>query len=161
MIKTRGYTVIEVMIVIAILATLALSVSPLTGSWIQSSDLTETEAQLTQGIARAKSASIRNLRAASNGAPVAALCISGTKMMTILEGTSSDAPNCATPTGTQLWQSQLDTDVNIVNKDSSSAVSCLCFDNRGVITTSGCSSCAATANFTLSTGYKSEDVSIY
>lgn len=157
--KQYGFTLVELLIVVAILAFLTLAAAPLSGAWVQDADLLKVEGEFTQAIGRAKASALRNQRAALASEPVTAICVSNTKVLTVLEGTQATAPNCGTPAGTQLWTAQLDSDVSVTS--SGNAVSCMCFDNRGLLTTSSCAGCLTQSTFTLSAGSKNETVYIY
>lgn len=159
--KQRGFTLVEVLIVIAIIAVIIFIAAPLSGGWLRDANLLTAEAQLTEAIGRAKAASLRNSSAATGDNPVTAVCRSNGNLLTVREGTAAAAPSCSTPAGTQVWQAQIDTKVTV--QVSGSTLSCLCFANKGQTTTSGtCSSCAASTSFTLSaTGTDSVTVAIF
>jgi prepilin-type N-terminal cleavage/methylation domain-containing protein len=157
--KQRGFTLIEVMIVVAIFALIVLVAAPLSGGWIRESDLVTAEAQLTEAIGRAKAAALRNGRAATDENPVAAVCRSDSNLLTVIEGTAAAAPSCA-PTGNQIWQAQLSSHVTV--EVDSSNLSCLCFSNKGQLTTAGaCGSCSTSTNFTLNAGSHTTNVAVY
>lgn len=160
----RGFTLIEVLIVIAIFALIVLVAAPLSGSWVRDANVLEAEGQLTQAVGRAKAAAFRNKMGGLDTNPVAAICLSAGNLLTVREGTSAGvAPSCAaTPQGDQLWQTQIDENVS-VKRDATNAFTCVCFNNKGMATTQGtCSSCASTAGFLLSaSGVSSRAVSLY
>jgi|SRR5690606_565123 len=154
--KKTGFTLIEILIVIAIFALIILVAAPLTGSWVSDANRLEAEAQLTQAIGRAKAAALRNHRAATGDNPVTAVCLSGNNELTIREGTDAAAPNCDPAAGTELWQVQINKNVTVQN------FSCLCFTNKGLLTNDGaCSSCSTTTEFSLTAGGESVPVTLY
>lgn len=138
----RGYTLIEVLIVIAILAFVVLLAAPLSGTWVSDANIQETQGQLQEAVGKAKSIALRNQMMALGGAPVAAICISNAMALTVRKGTAGVPPSCVAPlAGEQVWQTQISTKVSI--KQSSTVVSCICFDNKGLVTTNDtCSTCA-------------------
>lgn len=150
--KVRGYTLIEVLIVIAILAAVVLLAAPISGSWIADSNIQEAEGQLKEAIGRAKSIALRNQMMARGDAPVAAICISTERALTVRKGTSAEPPECSsTPKGEQVWQSQINQKVTL--KKDADTVSCLCFNNKGLTTIGGtCSACTSDTTLTLSVG---------
>lgn len=173
--RNSGFTLIEVLIVIAIFAMIILVGVPLTGGWVTDANRLETEGQLTQAMGRAKAAALRNYMGATNEedpvtkevAPVAAICLSDANLLTIRQGTPGSpptAPSCDPATGTQLWQAQLHKNIKVkvkVQPDSADFV-CMCFDNRGVPTQGGsCSSCTKSMDFSLIAGGETEPVALY
>jgi|GEM_PF-811935 len=159
--KQSGFTLIEVMIVIAIVALIALVAAPLSGSWVRDADLLNAESQLTEAVARAKALSLRNSRAATGESPAAVVCRSSTNLLTVMEGSTATAPSC-TPTGTQVWRAQMKTNVSV--QVDSKDLSCLCFNNKGAITTATpcTTSCATSTTFSLNAnGGEPLDVAIY
>lgn len=156
-----GFTLIEIMIVIGLIAFLALTVSPIGGSWIRSADVQKTEGNLMEAIGRAKAAALRNPSGVVGDMPVTAICIGDT--LVVLQSTDNDPPNCAGLVGRQLWRTTLDTGVNITaGNDSTTPVSCACFNNKGLLSsTNTCSSCASNTTFHLSAGNKYATVSIH
>lgn len=148
--RMRGFTLIEVMIVIAIFSLIILVAAPLSGGWVRDADLLTTESQLTEAVGRAKAASLRNASAATGENPAAVVCRSNTNLLTVIEGTSAVAPSC-TPTGTQVWQAQMNSKVTV--QVNSTAFNCLCFNNKGAVTTTApCNACAASTSFSLDAG---------
>lgn len=145
---SKGFSLIEIMIVIAVIALVVLVAAPLTGNWVSDAKRIEAEAQLTQAVGRAKAAALRNHMAATGESPVTAICLSDSNLLTVLEGTAGAAPSCASAGGTKLWQAQLHKGISV--KVDSNDFSCVCFNNKGLLTTSGsCSACATTSNLSL------------
>jgi type IV pilus assembly protein PilA len=159
--KQRGFTLIEIMVVIGLVALLVLVVAPFGGNWMRDAELQDAESQLTQAIGRAKAAALRNKRGETSGGPVAAVCLSNTNIITLREGNSAAQVSCgASPTGDQLWQSQLKTHITV--QVNSSAFACVCFNNKGIVTNNGgCSACAASTQFSLTTGSLSSTLALY
>lgn len=160
--KKQGFTLIEVLIVIAIFALIVLVAAPLSGSWVRDANLLETEGQLTQAVGRAKAAALRNKVAATGDNPVSAVCLSNNNVLTVREGTAAGiAPHCTTPAGDQLWQTQVNTNVTV--KANGAALSCMCFTNKGLLTAQGnCAGCSTSTSFNLSaSGTTPQDFALY
>jgi type IV pilus assembly protein PilA len=159
--KQNGFTLIEVLIVISILALIMLVAAPFSGSWVRDARLLETEGQLTQAMGRAKAAALRNGMGAMDANPVVAICKTNTNLVTVIEGISGTPPNCSPAAGTQIWQAQINTDVTV--NVNSALLSCLCLDNKGAVTTTGaaCSACSTATEFSLTSGSVSSSVAIY
>lgn len=156
----RGFTLIEILITIAIIALIILVAAPLSGGWVRDADLINTEAQLTEAVGRAKAAALRNNRAATGDNPAAVICRSNTNLLTVMEGTSAAAPSC-TPTGTQIWQAQIKSSITV--EVNNTAFSCLCFNNKGATTISApCSNtCATSTSFSLNASGHVTNVAVY
>jgi type IV pilus assembly protein PilA len=160
--KQRGFTLIEVMIVLAIFSLIVIVAAPLSGSWVREANMTESEGQLTQAVGRAKAAALRNKMGATGNAPASAVCLSNTKLLTVREGTSAGvAPHCTTPTGDQLWQAQVNASITV--QANSAALSCMCFTNKGTLTNDGnCATCSTSTTFTISaTGVEPKSFALY
>lgn len=157
----RGFTLIEVLIVIAILAAVILLAAPLTGSWTADASIQESEGQLKEAIGRAKSIAQRNQMMAVGETPVAAICISDTKALTVRKGGENTPPSCAVnPAGTQVWQAQISQKVAV--KNGVNTVSCICFNNKGLISTAGnCAACTSSTELNLAVGNQSETFNIF
>lgn len=157
----KGFTLIEVLIVIAIIGALVLVAAPLTGGWVKEANITNVESAMNEAIGRAKAIALRNENAITGNNAVAAICIdSATRKLTVLESASAGAsPDCTTPTGAQVWQSQLSTDIAVTVAGAS--VTCLCFDNKSILTqASNCSTCTNATNFNLNSGGGIDPVSV-
>lgn len=149
--KIRGFTLIEVLIVIAIFALIILVAAPLSGYWVRDANRLEVEGQLTQATGRAKAAALRNYMAATGESPVTVICLSATNLLTVREGTAGVAPDCDPVTGTQLWQTQLSQNVTV--QSGGANFSCLCFNNKGALTSnSTCNVCSTSNELTLTAG---------
>lgn len=161
----KGYTLIEVLIVIGIFAATVLTVAPLTGAWLREAQMVETEGELTQAIGRAKAIALRNEMAAIGNNPAAAICINrpaapALPTITVREGANGVSPSCeAVPAGVQAWQTPLRREVAITANNID--VNCICFDNRGLLTTAGgCGACSVNTVFTLAAGGGSEPLTV-
>lgn len=163
--KIGGHTLIEAMTVITIIALLVLAGSPMTGKWVNGADIARTEGNLSQAIGHAKSLALRNPAGAINQTPAAAICISNTNKLTVLQHSGTSAPSCTGPAGVQSWETQLDSDVSIYEMigttASTTGVACMCFNNKGLITQTSCTTCASNTTFKLEAGSKYEIVSLH
>lgn len=156
--RQQGFTLIELMITIALLAFIVLIAAPLGGGWVRSADLIEVEGDMTQAFGRARAQALRNLPGAVGADPATAVCLSDTHQLTVLQGTDTDLPSCGTNTGTVLWQTQLDTDVTV--EFAGNDFSCACYNNQGYLTTQECAGCATEPKFKLVVGGGVDDETI-
>lgn len=152
--RQRGFTLIEVLITVALVGIIAVVASPLTGSIMSGSRISEAEGVLNQAVGKAKAIALRNHMGAMSDAPVAAVCISNTNQLTVEQGDSGTSPSCSTGDGSIVWTAQMNSDVAIKTSESGapSVVSCMCFSNKALLTSSSCSGCISNTNFQLSIG---------
>ena len=158
--KIEGaFTLVELMVVIAIMSILTVITIPAGYYWVENSRITNVKGNLTEAVGRAKGAAIRNERAVFGGDPVAIICISETSHLIILEGTAAAAPACEDSVGTQIWTAELDAKVTVSN--SGSEVTCLCFNNSGLLTTIVCAGCLTQPTVELAINDLDETIYIY
>jgi type IV pilus assembly protein PilA len=159
--RKKGFTLIEILITISLLALIILVAAPFSGSWVGDARVLETEGQLTQAMGKAKAAALRNRMGAINNNPVAIICKNNTNLVTVVEGISGTAPNCSPLAGSQIWETQIHSTVTI--NVNNAAMSCLCLDNKGAVTTAtaACSACSTATQFSLGSGSISSTVAIY
>lgn len=164
--QQKGFNLIELMIAVLFLGIFALGAISIGGGWINEADITKAEGDLNMAIGKAKAASLRNLMVATDDNPVVAICISNQNILTVLEGTAGASPECQTPTGTEIWRTQLDEGISLfeqgVGDDGQAiAIQCMCFDNKALLTETSCAACTTTSNVMLMAGSKDENFSIY
>lgn len=160
--QARGFTLIEILLVVAIFAVLLLVGIPLSSQWVKNANLVDAEAQLTQAVGRAKATALRNQMAATGNSPVAAVCLNNSNVLSMLEGVYGTPPNCTStpPSGNTTWQVQLKQGVTI--KNAGGAFSCVCFSNKGFLTNTGnCSACSSTTDFTLEAGSETVNITLH
>lgn len=162
--RQDGFTLIEILITIALVAIISLVAVPITSEWLRDSEVQVAEGQLTQAIGHAQASGIRNVPASTGDDHAAIICINTTTdALTVRESTSSVTADCtAANTATVLWQAKLESRVELVDT-SDNAVSCLCFNNKGLLTDQGssCSSCFTGNDLKITSGSASTDFSIY
>ncbi len=164
-IRVKGYTLIEIMITIAVIAVIALVTVPITGKWVQDADVSRTEGQILEAVGRIKASGIRNVSGAMGDDHVAIACISTlSDHLKVMESTSSVAADCTlSNTATKLWEDTLDSDVTITDINDV-AVTCLCTNNKGMLTqpaTGICSSCFNGTTLKISSGSQFQNIQIF
>ena len=150
-----GLTLIEVLIVVALIAMLAVTAAPLTGSWIAESQITDAESTLTEAVGRAKSAAMRNKPAVEGAGAVAIVCISSNKVEVKERKPGVGALACVAndSDSVELWSSSMPSQITLsYNPEGTLAVACMCFDRRGLPTTSNCSGCSVGSHIYFSRG---------
>lgn len=160
----KGFTLVEVMVVVTLVAILCVAGSPFTRAWTTNSEIVTAKGVLSQAVSRAKSLAMRNQLGIDTGQSAAAICLDSNKKLEVryasVTGTSN--VNCNVNVGTVNWKSSVST--NITLKNSSNTLSCLCFDSKGQPnnTASGCTSCASSTTITISaSGVEDETISLY
>ena len=157
-----GYTMTELMIVLAITSILLGATIPLGSFWINNSRITFVSGELSHALGKAIGSALRNEGGRTVDEPAAAVCISSANDLTVLEATLTDTPSCSTSVGNEVWRTQLSDRVEITNL--SNAVSCMCFTSRALLTTNDqCGVCLSStqSSVDLSIGDKNETLFIH
>lgn len=150
--RAGGFTLVELMVTVALLALLTMLAGPLTAAWSNSAQVRDAEGLLNQGLGRAKANALRNRYGMIDSQPSALLCLSQGGQLSLHEAASATSPaSCTSP---QLWSAQLPQRVSV--QSSGAAFSCLAFDTRGLPTS--VSGCSTSQTFALSAG--SEHVTV-
>ncbi|MCI8208156.1 pre-pilin like leader sequence [Pseudomonas sp. S25] len=145
--RAKGFTLIELMITIAIFGILLAIGAPFTKAWSDSAKQREAAGVLKQGISRAKATALRNPEGARDDVAAAALCRSGQTLKLFKMATSVDCTSSATP----LWTAQLPSSVGV--KVGGSDVSCVAFNSRGLPVAGG--NACTTASIDVTAGSES------
>lgn len=145
---SRGYSLIELLIVLAISAILLGSTVPLGSHWIRSASLSAADGEISHGIGIAIATAFRNEQALDGKEPAATLCISDTNQLSVLEANASELPNCTAGTGTSVWSSSVPDRAAVTNDGN--AISCLCFNPYGLLTSNNCPDCTTDTTLELS-----------
>jgi len=156
MMRLKGFTLVELMVVMSIVAVLMLVTVPYGGTWIRSAKLSVAKGELTQAHGFAKGAAFRNQWGAINNDPVVAMCVADTNSLTVLEKTETDEPDCSTSTGNVIWTAQLDTAVSVTQ--NSTPLSCMCYDNLAQLTVGSCAGCSTIGTLDISIGGDNETI---
>jgi prepilin-type N-terminal cleavage/methylation domain-containing protein len=142
--KTRGFTLIELMIVILIAGLLMLVAAPFTRAWTASAKITEAQGVLNQAVSRAKAVALRNPNGLarvddSDNIQVAAAVCGASGNVNVWVATDVDTPascdTAGTSQGTQIWTHKLPNNVTVETMagTTASTFTGLCFDNRGLV----------------------------
>jgi prepilin-type N-terminal cleavage/methylation domain-containing protein len=167
-IYTRGFTLIELMIVLLIAGLLLLVAAPFTSQWSNSTKITEAMGVINQAVSRAKASALSNPNGiarvkVTGGTSVtqvaAAVCfLSGTVQVRVAADAATPAVcDSGSRAGTKIWLHKLPVGVTIKNADDSNLNKGLCFDNRGLIV----GTCASDGNLKITVGATNETVQYY
>lgn len=141
----HGFSLIELMVALAIMSILAVLGIALTQSWTSSNQLQLGKNLLTQGVAHAKSLALRN-GAGSNSNVVAAFLVLKDNKLCVLNGTATTLGCSNSP----VWQTQLSVSASI----NAGTPQCIGWNSMGLPDSAslGGTSCTTTLSYTISSG---------
>lgn len=145
---SRGFSLIELLVVLAVSGIILASSIPLGSQWIKSANLSSADGELSHAIGIAVATALRNEQALDSVEPAAALCLSDTNQLSVLEANTSGLPNCTGGTGTSVWSSSIPSNTAITANGND--ISCMCFNPYGQLTQNSCSSCTIETTLNLS-----------
>lgn len=154
----RGFTLVELMVTIAILGILLMVGLPLTRAWIDRTRADSAAASLKTAIFDARVIALRNPnnQLASDVATRACIDSTTNQINVILLDLNSTA-SCNDTTGYQVIKS-LPFAEGVTFKQGTTSISCVAFNSNGLLNTT---SCAATLNtFTVGKNSETADVNI-
>lgn len=157
-VNSRGFTLPELLIVIAMVGILIGITLPLGRHWIIGANISSVEGELSIAVGKAKSAAIRNQFSVVENEPVTAICLSVDQILTVLESTVDTLPSCSDGTGNEVWRSNLSDNVQLSINNTS--LQCMCFSSMGTLTDNNCAACQTDGRLTLTAGSKSETIFI-
>ena len=143
----RGFTLIELMIVLLIMAMIVLVAAPFTRAWSSSARLTEGKGIMMQAVGRAIALSQRNPMGVDNNFTAAALCVANNVVTVYQPINSVTSARCNPVIGNLVWSRALPVDLEVKRVDDSPFVSGFCFSNRGILETWNCNN-SSTLNLT-------------
>ena len=149
----QGFSLIELMVTLALMAFLLFLGAPLTSAWNDGAQQQTAASLLRQGIGRAKAQALRNPGGVVNAEePAAALCqIDQTlSLHRINKPNSGTASVDCSSSATVIWTAQLPSKATIKLSDDSN-FTCSAFNNRGLPITTGGTCSIMDINVTVTT----------
>lgn len=155
----KGFSVIELMIVVLLLGMALSKGIPFTVEWVNSARVTDAESSLIEGVGFAKAKALRNGNGVIEGRAVTALCYNAGNL-SLYEGDDNAKPAACDATLEKPWSQAFSSNVDI--KVAGAAFSCVCFDAKAQITQTGsCALCASATTFDIAIGGTSTNVEVY
>lgn len=141
--KTKGFTLIEMMVTIGLVAFLLTLGVPLAREWVQSAHQRDAAGILNEALGRAKALALRNPQGLTDQTlPAAAICLVGGKLSVV----SAATQNIACGVNVE-WAKSLPAEASVVLTTTNIPFQCVAYNERGValVTSVGNLSCTQAA----------------
>lgn len=157
--RPSGFSIIELMVVLALLAVTLAKGIPFTVEWINSSRVATASSVMVEAVGLAKAQALRNPVGMINAGAISAVCLDNGQVQVVAAANENSPAGCAN-SSKMLWAQNISPNLNILAEDNS--FECLCFDSKARFnTTASCDGCSRSSAFTLSLGGSSDSVEIY
>lgn len=126
--QSQGFTLIELMVVLVILAFLAAAALPFAQGWVSGVRQSEGRSQLSQAVGHAEALALRNPEGALQGEAVSRLTVSRGRVVVRDLKANVD-----------IWEGALSEGVEVLNDKTGQGLTCVEWDNRGaIVVANGC-----------------------
>lgn len=149
--RAAGFTLIELMVTLAVMAVLAAAGTPFALSWMDSNRQMQARNLMWEGISQARAVALRNPGGALQGGVSAKLQRSGNTLTVLGAGST-----------VVLWTGELPagatTQLANAAGSASGDLSCVAFDNRGQRVTAGPDCVIASDRTRVAVGFSSQEI---
>lgn len=137
--KQLGFTLIETMIIVAIIGVLAVLGSGFTVNWVRQAELNTATASLESAINLARSAAIRNATGVVGDQTSGHLCLSNHTLIVHIGGDEDETGTESTCSTTSLYNFKISSNITIKAASETDDFKCIAFNNSGqVVGAAGC-----------------------
>mgnify|MGYP000570674667 FL=1 len=137
--KQLGFTLIETMIIVAIIGVLAVLGSGFTVNWVRQAELNTATTSLESAINLTKSAAIRNATGVVGDQTSGHLCLSNHTLIVHIGGDEDETGTESTCSTTSLYNFKISSNIIIKAASETDNFKCIAFNNSGqVVTAAGC-----------------------
>lgn len=126
MVKVKGISLVELMVVIALIAILALSIFPLGRSWISNSKITQTQKIILEAYSKTRNEALRNPNHVKGNTKAAVLQLESGEIVV------NDSA------GQLIWKSKIPTNVEVEFIDCSDVTNQVVLNNNAHRLTASC-----------------------
>ena len=123
----RGFSLVELMVTLAIVALLALMAMPFSTRWMDSDRQLQARGTLTEGVGQARALSLRNPGGIAHGSPAACLRLATDNVLEVARLAVGEA--CAD--GAVVWNGRLNSSIVLREPGTGTPFQCVAFDSRG------------------------------
>lgn len=149
--KQQGFTLIETMIIVAIIGILAVMGSAFTVNWVRQAELNKATASLESAVNLARSTAIRNATGLTGNQTTGHICFSNNILSVHGGDTAGTESACDTTT---LYNFQIADNISIKAHGETNNFACITFNSRGQVVTA--TSCTTNSPLTIANAGGSE-----
>lgn len=160
MVKTlsfqRGFSLIELMVTITILAILVTAGSAFTAQWSKQAELDKAVMSFKSAIDIAKSTALRNEYATAQTLPATQLCLdANTHELTVRKATSTASASCSTPI---IFSAALSPSIEISHTVTTSDFNCFALNSSAQVISEVTGNCKTHLNISIRNGSLNENL---
>ena len=122
-----GFSLIELMVTVAIAGLLAALALPFGAQWMASDRQLRARGHLVEAVGHARSLALRNPAGLPRGVPAVCVRLAGQ----LLEVTQLATGQACPAAGAVVWEAQLDARIHLAEAGTGTAFRCVAFDSRG------------------------------